>query len=48
LEGDKTMGTTKGIRQAVKAEPRFDPLVDEASITVKNLNGDVALNGALL
>lgn len=39
------MGTTKDIREAVKAELRFDPLVGETSITVKNLNGDVALNG---
>jgi osmotically-inducible protein OsmY len=41
------MGTAKDIREAVTAELKFDPLVDEASITVKNLNGDVALNGAV-
>lgn len=48
MEGDKAMGTTKDIREAVKAELRFDPLVNEASITVRNLNGDVALNGMVL
>jgi osmotically-inducible protein OsmY len=41
------MGTTKDIREAVKAELTFDPLVDEAGITVKNMNGDVALNGTV-
>lgn len=41
------MGTTKDIREAVEAELRFDPLVDETEITVKNINGDVALNGTV-
>lgn len=39
------MGKTKDIREAVEAELAFDPLVDATGITVKNLNGDVALNG---
>jgi osmotically-inducible protein OsmY len=41
------MGTTKDIREAVEAELDFDPLVDSAGVTVKNLNGDVALNGTV-
>jgi len=41
------MGTNKDIREAVKAELGFDPLVDESNITVKNMNGDVALNGTV-
>ena len=39
------MGSTKDIREAVEAELTFDPLVDATDITVKNINGDVALNG---
>ena len=41
------MGTTKDIRDAVRAELSFDPLVDDTAITVKNMNGDVALNGTV-
>jgi osmotically-inducible protein OsmY len=41
------MGTTKDIREAVEAELRFDPLVDETDIVVRNINGDVALNGTV-
>lgn len=41
------MATTKDIRDAVKAELSFDPLVDESSVTVKNMNGDIALNGTV-
>ena len=41
------MGGTKDIREAVRAELDFDPLVDPAGIRVKNLNGDVALNGTV-
>jgi len=41
------MGTTKDIREAVNAELKFDPLVDDADIHVVNLNGDVALNGTV-
>lgn len=38
---------TKDIREAVQKELEFDPLVDPSGITVKNMNGDVALNGAV-
>jgi osmotically-inducible protein OsmY len=38
---------TKDIREAVKKELEFDPLVDASDITVKNMNGDVALNGTV-
>ncbi len=41
------MGKSKDIRAAVEAELTFDPLVDPSNITVKNLNGDVALNGTV-
>jgi osmotically-inducible protein OsmY len=41
------VGTTKDIREAIEAELAFDPLVDAADITVRNLNGDVALNGTV-
>ena len=41
------MGKTKDIREAVEAELTFDPVVDEANITVQNMNGEVALNGTV-
>jgi osmotically-inducible protein OsmY len=41
------MGKTTDIRQAVEAELKFDPLVDDADIHVVNMNGDVALNGTV-
>jgi hypothetical protein len=41
------MSTTKDIREAVEAELDFDPLVDPTDISVKNVNGDVALNGTV-
>ena len=41
------MGKTRDIRAAVEAELRFDPLVEPADIAVRNLNGDVALNGTV-
>jgi osmotically-inducible protein OsmY len=41
------MGTTKDIRDAVNAELKYDPLVDDADIHVVNVNGDVALNGTV-
>src|SRR5215813_3497906 len=41
------MGKNKDIREAVEAELDFDPLVDAADVTVRNLNGDVALNGTV-
>jgi osmotically-inducible protein OsmY len=44
---DLVMGKTKDIRAAVEDELDFDPLVDSTYVTVKNLNGDVALNGTV-
>jgi osmotically-inducible protein OsmY len=41
------MAKTKDIRDAVEVELGFDPLVDPADITVKNVGGDVALNGTV-
>jgi osmotically-inducible protein OsmY len=41
------MSSTKDIREAVEDELAFDPLVDESNISVKNINGDVALNGTV-
>jgi osmotically-inducible protein OsmY len=41
------MSSTKDIREAVEAELTFDPLVDATDITVKNINGEVALNGTV-
>ena len=41
------MAKNKDIRDAVEAELDFDPLVEAADITVRNLNGDVALNGTV-
>jgi osmotically-inducible protein OsmY len=37
----------KDIRTGVRKELDFDPQVDAANITVKNMNGDVALNGTV-
>ena len=41
------MGKTKDIRGAVEAELSYDPLIDSANISVKNIDGDVALNGTV-
>ncbi len=41
------MGKTKDIREAVEAELNFDPLVEAADIAVRNMNGEVALNGTV-
>ena len=41
------MGKTTDIREAVEAELKFDPLVDDADVHVMNMNGDVALNGTV-
>jgi osmotically-inducible protein OsmY len=41
------MSQTKDIRAAVEGELSYDPLVDDSDISVKNLNGDVALNGTV-
>jgi len=46
-KGTEEMGTTKDIRDAVNAELKFDPLVDDADIHVVNASGDVALNGTV-
>jgi osmotically-inducible protein OsmY len=41
------MGTTKDIREAVNAELKYDPLVNDADIHVVNASGDIALNGTV-
>ena len=41
------MTRTQDIADAVQSELDFDPLVDQTDITVKNLNGEVALNGTV-
>ena len=41
------MGKTTDIRNAVEAELKFDPLVDDADVHVVNMNGDVAINGTV-
>jgi osmotically-inducible protein OsmY len=41
------MSKTTDIREVVEAELAFDPLVDASDISVKNISGDVALNGTV-
>jgi osmotically-inducible protein OsmY len=41
------VGKTKDIREAVEAELDFDPLIDDGGISVKNMSGEVALNGTV-
>jgi osmotically-inducible protein OsmY len=41
------MAKPKDIRAAVKAELDFDPFIDDTDVTLKNLGGDVALNGTV-
>ena len=41
------MSQTKDIRDSVESELGYDPLVDDSDISVKNINGDVALNGTV-
>jgi osmotically-inducible protein OsmY len=41
------MSRTKDIREAAESELSFDPQVDTADIAVRNLNGEVALNGTV-
>ena len=41
------MGKTKAIREAVRAEFRASPLVDDTDITVENMKGDVTLTGVV-
>jgi hypothetical protein len=42
-EGKQAISQTKDIRAAVERELGYDPLIDDSDISVKNLNGDVAL-----
>jgi hypothetical protein len=44
---DQQDGQDKDIRAAVEAELDFDPRVEATDITVKNVNGEVALNGTV-
>jgi osmotically-inducible protein OsmY len=46
-KGFRPVGTTRDIRDAIEAELAFDPLVDPTDIMVRNINGDVALNGTV-
>ena len=41
------MTTTQDIRDVVEAELRYDPLIDGSDIRVRNISGDVALNGTV-
>ena len=41
------MGKTTDVREAVEAELKYDPLVDDADVHVVNMGGDVALNGTV-
>jgi hypothetical protein len=38
---------TRDVREAVRKKLELDPLIDASGITVKNMNGDVALNGTV-
>jgi osmotically-inducible protein OsmY len=46
-KGSSQVSKTTDIRDAVESELIFDPLVDEANIAVKNMNGEVELNGTV-
>jgi osmotically-inducible protein OsmY len=46
-EGREHMSQTTDIRDAVERELSYDPLIDDSDISVKNINGDVALNGTV-
>jgi osmotically-inducible protein OsmY len=41
------MSNSKDIRKSVEAELTFDPLIDPTNIIVKNIDGDIALNGTV-
>ena len=41
------VGKTKDVRAAVDKELSFDPMVDAAHVTVRNLGGDVTLTGTV-
>ena len=45
--GRDPVSKTKDVRAAVDAELGFDPLVDAADITVRNIAGDVTLTGTV-
>ncbi len=45
--GKDPVSKTKDVRAAVDAELGFDPLVDAADITVRNIAGDVTLTGTV-
>ena len=45
--GKDPVSKTKDVRAAVDAELGFDPLVDSADITVRNIAGDVTLTGTV-
>src|SRR6266480_98756 len=47
IERIREMTKTQDIRDAVELELSYDPLVDISDITVKNINGEVALNGTV-
>jgi len=46
-KGSQEMGKSGDIRAAVEAELNFDPLVDGTDVSIKNMNGQVALNGTV-
>jgi osmotically-inducible protein OsmY len=41
------MGKTRDVREAVETELSYDPLLDATDISVKNINGNVALTGTV-
>ena len=41
------MGKTRDVREAVEKELSYDPHVDATDISVKNINGKVALTGTV-
>ena len=41
------MSQTKDIRDTAERELSYDPLIDDSDISVKNISGDVALNGTV-
>jgi hypothetical protein len=43
----KAIAKAQEIREAVDAELKYDSGIDSADITVKNMSGDVALNGTV-
>ena len=45
--GKDPVSKTKDVRAAVDAELGFDPLVDAADITVRNIAGDATLTGTV-